>query len=128
MADDMTSGAGSRLGVDLGTTWTAAAVGPLHGHGGKVEVLALGGDGPAMPSVLAVEDGGGIVVGGPAERLLLADPARGLRECKRRLGDTTPMVMAGQPYGAEALMGQLLRHVVEVAGTAAGQGGAPGEL
>lgn len=94
------------LGVDLGTTWTAAAV--------DGEVLTLANHGAAMPSVVAV-DGGTIVVGEVAERRLLADPTCGVREMKRRLGDTTPMVLGGTPYGAEALMGHLLAHVVAVA-------------
>jgi len=108
------SSAGIRLGVDLGTTWTAAAL----RRGGIVKALDLGTDAPAMPSVLAVE-AGEVIAGERAERQLLADPASGLRECKRRLGDTTPMVMGGKPYGAEALMAHLLRHVVQVASEAA---------
>ena len=58
----------------------------------------------AMPSVVAV-DGDTVIVGEAAEHQLLADPASGIRESKRRLGDTAPMVMAGQPYGAEAADG-----------------------
>ena len=119
--------AGTRLGVDLGTTWTAAAL----RHDGRVEVVELGTDTPAMPSVVATASGDGgsgrrgkrgkrgelgeIIAGERAERQLLVDPASGVRECKRRLGDTAPMVMAGEPYGAEALMGHLLRHTVQVA-------------
>ncbi|HEX8803975.1 MAG TPA: Hsp70 family protein, partial [Acidimicrobiales bacterium] len=115
------SGAGTRLGVDLGTTWTAAAL----RRGGHVTALDLGTGAPAMPSVVAL-DGEAVVVGERAERQLLSDPTTGLRECKRRLGDTTPMVMGGRPYGAEALMGHMLRHVVEVATAAAG--GPPDEV
>src|SRR5262245_60487711 len=106
---------GVRLGVDLGTTWTAAAL----TQGGSPEALALGTDTPAMPSVLATESGQ-IVVGERAERLLLADPTSGLREFKRRLGDTAPLVMGGTPYDAQALMGHLLAHVVDAAADKAG--------
>ena len=94
----------TRIGVDLGTTWTAAAV----DAGGGARPLRLGGDGPAMPSVVAV-DGEAVVVGEAAERRMAADPGAGIREPKRRLGDTTPYVIAGTPYGAETLMGHLLR-------------------
>ena len=36
---------------------------------------------------------------------MATDPAAGAREFKRRLGDSTPYVLAGAPFGAEALMG-----------------------
>ncbi len=59
----------SRLGVDLGTTWTAAAV----ADGSAPEVLQLGTHGLAMPSVVA-RDGDAWVVGEAAERRIAADP------------------------------------------------------
>ena len=104
------------LGVDLGTTWTAAA---RCAPGGEPEALALGEHGPAMPSVVAV-DGDSVLAGDAAERRLLAEPSAGAREPKRRLGDTTPFVICGTPYGADTLMGHLLRHVLDAA---AGDGG-----
>ncbi len=94
------------LGVDLGTTWTAASV--------DGQPLALGEHGPSMPSVVAVADGE-LVVGWRAVRAAAVDPASAAREFKRRLGDTTPIVVAGTPYGAETLTGHLLAGVVEVA-------------
>jgi actin-like ATPase involved in cell morphogenesis len=94
------------LGVDLGTTWTAASVGG--------EPLPLGEHGPSMPSVVAVADGE-VLVGWRAVRAAAADPASAAREFKRRLGDTTPIVVAGTPYGAETLTGHLLGGVVEAA-------------
>src|SRR5689334_204441 len=110
------------LGVDLGTTWTAAA---RCAPGGEAEALALGDHGPAMPSVLAV-DGDSVLAGDAAERRLLAEPSSGAREPKRRLGDTTPFVIGGTPYGADTLMGHLLRHVLETA--SAGDAGRPGTV
>jgi actin-like ATPase involved in cell morphogenesis len=119
------SSAGStyRLGVDLGTTWTAAAV--ARAGAGAAEPLPLGEQGAAMPSVVAL-DGEAVVAGDAAERRLLADPTVGVREPKRRLGDTTPFVIAGTPYGADALMGHLLRHTVDRASEAFGA--APAEV
>ncbi|HZP28317.1 MAG TPA: Hsp70 family protein [Acidimicrobiia bacterium] len=110
------------LGVDLGTTWTAAA---RCAPGGEAEALALGESGPAMPSVVAVE-GDTVLAGDAAERRLLAEPSSGAREPKRRLGDTTPFVIGGTPYGADTLMGHLLRHVLAVA--AGGDGGQPEQV
>ncbi len=99
-----------RLGVDLGTTWTAAAVHTAAG----CEALQLATHTIATPSVVASADGA-LVVGDAAERRMASDPAAGAREFKRRLGDSTPYVLSGVPYGAEALMAQLLRHVLETA-------------
>ncbi len=45
---------------------------------------------------------------------------------KRRLGDTTPIVVSGQPYGSEALIAQLLGAVIERSTTQLGA--APAEL
>ncbi len=107
----------TRLGVDLGTTWTAAAL-----NAGRPEVLQLGTHSLAMPSVVAL-DGESFVVGEAAERRLASDPSGGVREIKRRLGDTTPMVVGGRPYGPEALLAPLLSDVI--ARSAAQLGGAP---
>ena len=65
---------GYRLGVDLGTTYTAAAV----NAGGRVEMLGLGIRAMQVPSVVFVRDDGEIVVGEAAEQQGAADPARAL--------------------------------------------------
>jgi hypothetical protein len=83
-----------RLGVDLGTTWTGAAI---HGDGA---VKRSSWHTIATPSVVAVVDGQ-IVAGNGAERRLATDPAAGARE--RRLRDSSPYLLDGTPYGAEAL-------------------------
>ena len=103
----------SSLGVDLGTTWTAAAV--QHAPGVPAEPLNLAGADPAMPSVVAVVDGD-VIAGEKAARISATDPASAAREFKRRLGDTTPIVVAGVPFGAETLMGHLLGQVRELVG------------
>src|SRR5436305_4811213 len=117
----MGEGTGATVGVDLGTTWTAAA---RCVPGGEPQALALGDAGSAMPSVIAV-DGDTVLTGDAAERRLLAEPSAGAREPKRRLGDSTPFVIGSTPYGAEGLMGQLLAHVIQVA---AADGDAPGTV
>jgi actin-like ATPase involved in cell morphogenesis len=106
-----------RLGVDLGTTWTAAS---LNG-----EALPLSDRRSAMPSVVAL-DGERFVTGDAAERRLLIDPTSGAREMKRRLGDTTPYLLGGTPYGPEALMARLLADVVAAATERAGS--APNQI
>ncbi len=110
----------TRLGVDLGTTWTAAAISE-----GRADVLQLGTHSLAMPSVVAVE-GDLLIVGEAAERRMAADPAAGAREVKRRLGDTTPIVVGGKPFGAETLMAPLLAEAIAKATQQVG--GAPDAL
>ncbi len=100
---------GYQLGVDLGTTYTAAAV----GRGGRVEACTLGSMSPVVPSVILLRADGEVLVGEPAVRRGTAEPTRVAREFKRRLGDPTPLVLGGTPYGAEALMGHLLKAVVK---------------
>ncbi len=100
---------GYRLGVDLGTTWTACAV---HRSSGT-EVVPLGDHGAEVPSVVFLREDGTFLVGEAAERRGLAAPHRLAREFKRRTGDPTPLLLAGTPYSAHALTATLLRWVVE---------------
>ena len=100
----------ARLGVDLGTTWTAAAL----SDGQHVEPVKLGASGASMPSVVAIADGKP-VAGDAAVRVGRDQPTAVAREFKRRLGDSTPIVLGGTPYGPEALTGHLLAHVVTAA-------------
>jgi molecular chaperone DnaK len=96
------------IGVDLGTTYTAAAV----ARGDRVEVAALGNHSTAVSSVLWVGENGDVLVGDAAQRRALTDPARVAREFKRRLGDTTPLLLGGTPYSVESLSAKLLSWVV----------------
>ncbi len=48
------------------------------------------------------------------------------REFKRRLGDTTPLLLGGAPYSAEQLMSRLLRWVIDE--VAEQEGGAPSRI
>lgn len=101
----------TRLGIDIGTTFTSASI----SRDGEVEVLRLEADSATMASVVAI-NGDEVLVGRDAERQLAERPTSGAREFKRRLGDTTPYVLDGAPYGAELLTGHLIRSVVARAG------------
>jgi molecular chaperone DnaK len=97
-----------RLGVDLGTTFTAAAV----ANGGPPTMLGLGNRALQVPSVLYLPADGDTVVGEAAERRGATDPTRVVREFKRRIGDSVPILVAGVPYSPQALTAQLLNWVV----------------
>ncbi|MGH9245569.1 MAG: Hsp70 family protein [Acidimicrobiales bacterium] len=95
------------LGVDLGTTYTAAAT----ARHGRAEVFPLGRRLAAVPSVVyAGRDG--VLVGEPAGMRAVTEPERVAREFKRRVGDPVPLVLGGAPWSAEQLMARLLEWVL----------------
>jgi molecular chaperone DnaK len=98
-----------QLGVDLGTTYTAAAI---H-RDRKAEIVSLGDRAASIPSVVFLRSDEEILTGDAANRRGVTEPSRVAREFKRRVGDTTPLLLGGTPYSAEALMAKLLRWVVD---------------
>ena len=100
---------GYALGIDLGTTYTAAAT----FRDGRVEIANLGNRAAAVPSVVLLREDETVLTGEAADRRGVTEPERVAREFKRRLGDTTPIFVGGTPYSAEALMARLLRSVVD---------------
>lgn len=96
------------LGVDLGTTYTAAAV----ARGTTAEPLPLGADSAQAPSVVLIRDDGEVLVGDAAERRSVTEPTRAAREFKRRLGDPVPIVIGDAAHPVESLMAHQLRDVV----------------
>ena len=98
-----------QLGVDLGTTYTAAAV----ARDGVATMMTLGGREDAAPSIVLIREDGTTLVGDAAEYRGLSEPERMAREFKRRIGDTTPILIGGSPYSAESLTAKLLRWVVD---------------
>ena len=96
------------LGVDLGTTYSAAAI----ARSGSAEPLSLGTDAAQIPSVVVIREDGEVLVGDAAERRASAEPTRAAREFKRRLGDPVPIIIGDAPQSVESLMGHLLRDIV----------------
>jgi molecular chaperone DnaK len=114
------------LGIDLGTTVTAAAT----ATGEKVRIAPLGPRASTMSSVVLVDDGAdpadplaGLVVGEAAERRAILTPERLVRALRRHVGDADPLVVEGTTYLIEDLLAAVLQHVVgQVTGD---EGGAP---
>src|SRR5690349_1906948 len=75
------------LGVDLGTTRTAAAL----RTGDRVQVATLGSRTAEVPSAIYFAPDGTVLVGEAAVRRGAADPARLVTEFKRRIGDPVPL-------------------------------------
>ena len=113
---------GKVVGIDLGTTFTAAAV---H-RDGRASIFSLGNQTSAVPSVVLLRDDGTELTGDAAVRRALTEPERVAREFKRRLGDTTPIIVGGAPYSAEQLMARLLSSTL--AAIAEREGGAPDRI
>ena len=104
------------LGVDLGTTFTAAAV---SGESGT-RVVPLGRNVVAPSTVFATLDGH-LLTGDAAEIAGAADPTRVSRGHKRRLGDPTPIVIGGRAYSPQVLLAAQLRDVIAVASAQEGR-------
>ena len=97
------------LGVDLGTTYTAAAI----WRDGRAESVPLGLRAHTVPSVLFLREDGVLLVGEAAARRGATEPERVAREFKREFGSDVPLFLGDREITAEELAGQLLRWVVE---------------
>jgi len=94
------------LAIDFGTSYTVAAA---LVEGRAPEVVEIEGN-RRVPSVVLVE-GDTFVVGKLADELSASYPGRTLRAPKRRIGDSSPIVLDGRPHQVVELIAALLRHV-----------------
>lgn len=102
------------LGIDVGTTFTAAAVcREQAGRRALPEVVPLGTRSTAVSSVVYLGPDGQVVVGDAAERRAHTDPERVVREFKRRIGDEVPMVVGGVAHTAPQIAAMVVGWVVE---------------
>ncbi|MEL6892837.1 MAG: Hsp70 family protein [Actinomycetota bacterium] len=99
------------LAIDFGTTTTVAA---SRADGGTAQVIEIDGD-RRVPSIVFVDETEGVLVGKRAEHLAATDPSRTVRAPKTRIGDTSPVVVAGTTHDPLDLIAAILRHVVDEA-------------
>ena len=99
-----------RLGVDLGTTYTAAAT---CVEDGTPSMLGLGDRTLQAPSLLYLQPDGSALIGEAAGRRGRTDPQRLAREFKRRIGDPTPIIVGGSPHSPQSLTARMLRWVLD---------------
>lgn len=97
------------LGIDLGTSYSAAAMYDDN----RAEIVQLGSRAAVIPSLVVLRADGEILTGEAAERRSFSEPTRTAREFKRRLGDPTPLILGGTPYGAESVMAFLFKAIVD---------------
>ena len=105
------------LGIDIGTTATAAAV---RRDDGTTAVVTLGDHGNVVPSAAFLQADGAYVFGEGALRRGLDEPERIARHFKRRIGDPVPLLLGRSPVPAQLLHARLLRSVVERVGAQEG--------
>jgi molecular chaperone DnaK len=102
------------LGIDIGTTYTAAAVGRREADGAlRLRPIDLGTRKSAVPTVVYLGEDGAVVVGEPAERRAIDAPDRVVREFKRRIGDETPLIVGDLAVAPEDLFALVAQWVVE---------------
>jgi molecular chaperone DnaK len=107
------------LGIDVGTSRTAAAVSRQSGSTwGDAEAVQLGERTASAPTVVYFAADGTVIVGDAAQRHAGSDPANAARDFARRIGDEVPLMVGGEACSAEALTAVLVTWVVnEVAAT-----------
>lgn len=99
-----------RIGVDLGSTRIVAAV---QRHDSvrhlPIELLQLEPGTTAVPTALFVDHDGTLRFGQNAASAGAQDPTRLIRGFRRRIGDPTPLIVAGTPWRPEQLAAQMIR-------------------
>jgi len=97
------------LGIDLGTTNSAAAV----FDGEQVSLVRTAQGGPLTPSVVRIDARGAVTVGGRARRYLDGDPENTRSEIKRLMGTAQPIRFpaAGIDKRPEELAAEVLRSI-----------------
>lgn len=112
-----------QLGIDLGTTYTAAAV---RAANDQIEIITLGSRAGAVPSVVLVREDGSLLFGETAAHRGMTEPDRVIREFKRRVGDNRSVRAGGMEITADEVMAHFLRWVVDK--VAERRGGAPNRI
>lgn len=97
---------GYQLGIDLGTTCSAAAV--CRAGTGAAEPA-----GPRVASVVFSGPDGAFLIGDAAQARALDQPARVVGGFVARVGDPTPMLVGREPVAAEALAARFVGRLVE---------------
>jgi molecular chaperone DnaK len=112
-----TKSSGKVLGIDLGTTNSAAAI----YEGGRATVIPSA-EGPTMagkmfPSVVAFTKDGQLIVGEPAKRQATANPEGTIFEIKRKMGTNYKANIFGKEYSPQQISAFVLQKIKKDAET-----------
>jgi molecular chaperone DnaK len=109
------------LGIDLGTTNSAAAV----VMGGQPTIIPSA-EGPTVagkmfPSVVAFTSEGQLLVGEPARRQAVTNPEGTVREAKRLMGTERKITLHGKDYTPQQISAYILQKILRDAETYLGE-------
>ena len=104
----MVESSGYDVGVDIGTTWTAAAI----ARDRRVQMAHLGTDTAAIPTLIHLTENGDIEIGDTALRA--NDPTNTARNFKRDLGTDTTITLRNTTYTPDGLLARILRHTIDL--------------
>ncbi len=99
------------LGIDLGTTNSAAAV---YEGSGAISIPSQDGEavgGKMFPSVVAFMPDGSVIVGEKAKRQMSLNPHGTILEIKRKMGTEYKVEVNGQSYSPEQISAFILRKI-----------------
>ena len=105
------------LGIDLGTTNSAAAI-----YEGGHSTVIPSAEGPTMagkmfPSVVAFTKDGTLLIGEPAKRQATANPEGTVFEIKRKMGTDYKVTIAGKEYSPQQISAFILQKIKKDAET-----------
>ena len=101
------------LGIDVGTSNTAAAIAEIAGDSIRTRALRLGRGADGVPTAVHVGDDADVTVGDVALRRGVDDPSRLVTAFKRRIGDDVPIALGDLDVAAEELYALVVEWVVE---------------
>ncbi len=109
------------LGIDLGTTNSAAAV-----VMGGTPTIIPSAEGPTVagkmfPSVVAFTEDGQLLVGEPARRQAVTNAAGTVREAKRLMGTNRKITLHGKEYTPQQISAYILQKILRDAETYLGE-------
>jgi molecular chaperone DnaK len=105
-----------QVGVDLGETFTAAAVCRY----GRAETVPVGGRAAFLPTVAHANQDGSLVLGEAAEQRAVVEPDRVARQFTSRVGDGTPLRLGSISMTADVLTSRFVAHVLGSVATLVG--------
>lgn len=99
------------IGIDLGTTNSEVAV----VRDGCVVVIPISDGVRILPSVVGIADDGALLVGEAARNQYVLRPERTVRSVKRRMGESTPVIMGDKEYSPQEISAMILRRLKKIA-------------
>lgn len=97
------------IGIDLGTTNSLVSV----WKDGRVEIIKNSLGHTMTPSVVSLEEGGGVLVGEIAKQRRISHPNHTAFEFKRSMGTRKEYILAHRKYYSEDLSAFLLKKMIE---------------